>query len=87
MPARCNIGVSENAIEHFARTTIFTACGHYPFSFSPVYPQNHFTSPSFYVMFIYDCAILYGYFLSEKRTIRQNIYFEGVVNRNVRDLF
>lgn len=26
-------------------------------------------------------------FLSEKRTIRQNIYFEGVVNNNVRDLF
>lgn len=57
------------------------------FHFRLFYLQNHFTSPSFYVMFIYDCAILYGYFLSEKRTIRQNIYFEGVVNRNVRDLF
>ena len=25
LPSRCNVGVSENATEHFARTTIFTA--------------------------------------------------------------
>ncbi len=27
----------------------------------------HFTSPSFYVMVIYDCAILYGYFFEREK--------------------
>ena len=50
----------------------------------------HFTSLSFYVMFIYDYAI-YGCFFEyrewNEKTIRHNIFFEGVVNENVRDLF
>ena len=51
----------------------------------------HFTSPSFYGMFIYDYAIFYGCFFEyrewNEKTIRHNIFFEGVVNENVRDLF
>ncbi len=51
----------------------------------------HFTSLSFYVMFIYDYAIFYGCFFEyrewNEKTIRHNIFFEGVVNENVRDLF
>lgn len=51
----------------------------------------HFTSLSFYVMFIYDYTIFYGCFFEyrewNEKTIRHNIFFEGVVNENVRDLF
>ena len=42
-------------------------------------------------MFIYDYAIFYGCFFEygewNEKTIRHNIFFEGVVNENVRDLF
>lgn len=42
-------------------------------------------------MFIYDYAIFYGCFFEyrewNEKTTRHNIFFEGVVNENVRDLF
>ena len=61
------------------------------FHFRQFIRKIHFTSLSFYVMFIYDYAIFYGCFFEyrewNEKTIRHNIFFEGVVNENVRDLF
>ena len=65
--------------------------GNILFHFRLFIRKIHFTSLSFYVMFIYDYAIFYGCFFEyrewKEKTIRHNIYFEGVVNENVRDLF
>ena len=61
------------------------------FHFRQFIRKIHFTSLSFYVIFIYDYAIFYGCFFEyrewNEKTIRHNIFFEGVVNENVRDLF
>lgn len=51
------------------------------FSFRQFARKIHFTSLSFYVMFIYDYAIFYGCFFEyrewNEKTIRHNIFFEG----------
>lgn len=60
------------------------------FSFSFVYPQNpfyfsHFMLCLYTIMPFFMAAFEYREW--NEKTIRHNIFFEGVVNENVRDLF